>query len=96
MPKIRVVPVRATGWVIQGQSPARPPEPFTVALQSSELGHWTGIVLDRGHVFEGRQVIISQSHTCAGDEVKVAVAEGKGGQRIASGCAVFDPPLGTR
>ena len=93
MPKIKVVPVRSSEWVMPGTSFDRSPEPFTIALQTSEPRHWAGVVLDTGHVFEGRRVDITQRHTGSAGEVEVTVAPVKHGHGIALGWAVFDPPL---
>ena len=54
MPRVNVTPVSGSGWVIAGVPRERVPEPFTMALQSSEPKRWLGLVLDTGHEFFGQ------------------------------------------
>ena len=93
MPKIRVVPVRGSDWLVSGSLRNHGPEPFTVALRVSDPDHWEGIVLDSGHEFEGRQVDMLRRHTGGADEVEVTVAPPESDQATSFGWAVFDPPL---
>lgn len=49
-----------SGWVIAGVPRERVPQPFTMALQSSEPKRWLGLVLDTGHEFFGQHVELEQ------------------------------------
>lgn len=92
MPRIRVIPVHGLGWKISGNARDRLPEPFTIALQSSGSGHWSGIVLEHKHEFEGRRVDISQRDMHRFAEVEILVEMSDGGQEITSGWGLLDLP----
>jgi hypothetical protein len=71
MPTVNVTPV--SGWMVAGVPHEQAPEPFTMALQSSEPKRWLGLVLDSGHEFEGRNVELKQRHDEWTGEVKIIV-----------------------
>ena len=61
-PTIEVTPIFGWGWVIEGQPRFQIPTPFSVSLENSEPTRWAGVVMDNGHEFSGRRVILSQRH----------------------------------
>ena len=81
MPTVNVTPV--SGWVTAGAPRELAPEPFTMALVSSEPKRWLGLVLDNGHEFEGRNVELKQRHDEWTGEVEIIVEPaGPGDQRL--------------
>ena len=72
-PTIKVTPIYGWGWVIAGEPRFRMPEPFSLKLESSAAKSWTGVVLDRGHEFEDRRVVLSQRHVEWSGHVNIEV-----------------------
>lgn len=73
MRTIKVVPIYGWGWVVAGSPRFEVPDPFTVQLEHAEATRWSGIVLDSGHEFEGRQVDLSQRHVSLTGHVNIVV-----------------------
>ena len=92
MPTVNVTPVSGSGWWVAGAPRELAPEPFTMALQSSEPKRWSGLVLDNGHEFVGRHVELRQRHDQWTGEVEIIVEPTGLGDRHATGpgliCAV--------
>lgn len=61
-PIIEVKPIYGWGWIVAGEPRFEVPAAFTMRLEDSQPKLWTGIVLDKGHEFEGRRVTLSQRH----------------------------------
>ena len=59
---IEVKPIYGWGWIVAGEPRFEVPVAFTMRLEGSQPKLWTGIVLDKGHEFEGRRVTLSQRH----------------------------------
>jgi hypothetical protein len=70
---IKVTPIYGWGWIIAGEPRFKVPEPFSIGLEGSEANRWTGVVLDQGHEFEGRRVVLSQRHVQWSGHVNVEV-----------------------
>ena len=90
MPTISVTPVNGKGWTISGLPRDYVPERFTVALQSSGADHWSGIVLDSGHEFEGRRVDLSRHQGDTSGDVEIVVAPVQDTQGSSSGWGVIE------
>jgi hypothetical protein len=73
MPTVDVAPVSGSGWVVAGVPRELAPEPFTMALVSSQPKRWLGLVLDSGHEFAGRRVELKQLHDEWTGEVEIIV-----------------------
>jgi hypothetical protein len=73
MPTLNVTPVSGSGWVTAGAPRELAPEPFTMALESSEPKRWLGLVLNNGHEFVGRRVELKQRHDEWTGEVEIVV-----------------------
>jgi len=85
MPTVNVTPVSASEWVVGGVPRELAPEPFTMALQSSEPKRWLGLVLDNGHEFEGRNVELKQRHDEWTGEVEIVVEPSGPSDRSSTG-----------
>ena len=85
MPTVKVTPVSGSEWVVAGVPRGRAPEPFTMALQSSEPKRWLGLVLDNGHEFVGRHVELQQRHDEWTGEVEIIVEPPGPGDRRSTG-----------
>lgn len=75
--RLDVKPIYGWGWVIMGQPRFAVPEPFTIAVQSSdleEIKRWIGTVMTDAHEFSGAQVELSQRHTTWTGNVNVVVS----------------------
>jgi hypothetical protein len=73
MPTVSVTPVSGSGWMVAGVPRELPPEPFIMAVQSSEPKRWLGLVLDSGHEFVGRHVELKQRYDEWTGEVEIIV-----------------------
>jgi hypothetical protein len=89
MPTVNVTPVLGSGWAIAGEPSEQVPEPFTMALQSSEPKHWFGVVLDNAHDFAGRRVELKQRHDEWTGEVEIIVEPGRPGDRCSTGTGLI-------
>jgi hypothetical protein len=85
MPTVNVTPVSGPGWVVAGVPREEAPEPFTMALLSSDARRWFGLVLDSGHEFVGRRVELKQLHDEWTGEVEIIVEPTGSGDRRSTG-----------
>lgn len=72
-PAIKVTPVYGWGWIIAGEPRSEEPQPFTMSLDHTEPRHWSGVVLDDRHEFEGRRVSLLQRHADWTGNVNIVV-----------------------
>jgi hypothetical protein len=79
--------------VVAGVPRELAPEPFTMALISSEPKRWLGLVLDSGHEFVGRRVELKQLNDEWTGELEIIVepAESDHGQSAGVGLACTMP-----
>lgn len=73
LPVIEVRPIYGYGWLIGGEPRREVPAAFAMRLERSEPKSWEGIVLTRGHEFEGRRVTLTQRHLDWSGYVNIAV-----------------------
>jgi hypothetical protein len=85
MPTVDVAPVSGSGWVVAGVPRELAPEPFTMALVSSQPKRWLGLVLDSGHEFAGRRVELKQLHDEWTGEVEIIVEPARSGDGRSTG-----------
>jgi hypothetical protein len=85
MPTVNVTPVSGSGWVVAGVPRELAPEPFTMALVSSQPKRWLGLVLDNGHEFVGRRVELKQLHEEWTGEVAIIVEPAGSDDRRSTG-----------
>jgi len=62
LPVIEVRPIYGYGWLIAGKFRREVPAAFTMKLEHWQPQLWTGIVVTKGHEFEGRSITLTQRH----------------------------------
>jgi hypothetical protein len=88
-PTITVTPIYGWGW----SGPRfEVPAPFTMRLEPAESNHWVGLVLDDGHEFQGRRILLSQRHTEWDGHVNVAVEPTDPEGQPSYGFAILEEP----
>ena len=73
LPVVEVKPIYGYGWLIGGEPRREVPALFTMRLENSQPKLWTGVVLTKGHEFEGRRVTLTQRHLEWSGHVNIAV-----------------------
>ena len=93
MPTLKVTPVRGSGWVSAGAGREDVPPPFTIAVQSSEPGRWSGVVLDSGHEFQGRRANLLQTDAEWTGGVEIVIELSEATNDLAAGYGVVNHEL---
>lgn len=84
--RLEVTPTYGMGWWVDGKSYDGVPAPFSVSVEAHQAGSWTGIVVSKGHIFEGRTVELSHRHVEPSGHLNVAI----GPDGYATGFATMD------
>ena len=93
MPTVKVTPVRGSEWVSAGAAREDVPAPFTIAVQSSEPGRWSGVVLDSKHEFHGRRANLLQTDAECTGEVEIVIEPAEATNDLATGYGVVNHEL---
>ena len=90
MPMMRLRPVQGSGWRVDGAPLGHVPQPFVMAIQSTEARVWSGIVVDGGHEFEGRSIEVRSHSGVDPSELEVSVSPSEVGIGATTGSAVLN------